>query len=211
MTNNGRVYNKEFKLETVRVIIEKGGGELLNGFQVGLRDLHLQQTLEENAKRFPDLKIETVEAALTLIRTAANLSKAFDRHFISTFSFTESRFDVLMLLYSEPQYILDLSVLCERAEKSKPTIKRFIDGLEKQGLVKRVNYFNRQRKQRVQLTSEGMSLLEQMLPSYYQVTDYLMSGLSASEQLQLTDLLNQLKRYLTDSNYQGNESNYAEI
>ena len=211
MTNYGRVYNKEFKLETLKVIIEKGGGEVLKGFEVGLRDLHLQQTLEEITKHFPDLKNETVEAALTLIRTAANLSKAFDRHFISTFSFTESRFDVLMLLYSEPQCILDLSVLCERAEKSKPTIKRFIDGLEKQGLVKRVNYFYDLRKQRVQLTLEGMSLLEQMLPSYYLVTDYLMSGLSASQQVQLTDLLNQLKKYLTDINYQGNESKYADI
>ncbi|GAB6151300.1 hypothetical protein JCM17380_00500 [Desulfosporosinus burensis] len=85
--------------------------------------------MEENEKRFPDLKKETVEASLALIRTAANLSKAFERH-ISTFSLTESCLDVLMLLYSEPQCILDLFVLSKRVEKSKPTIKRFIDGLE---------------------------------------------------------------------------------
>ena len=213
MAHNGRVYNQEFKMETLKLIIEKGGGELLKEFQLGLRDLPLRQTLEEYSKRFPNLKNETVVASLALLRTAANLSKAFERHIchISTFSLTESRFDVLMLLYSEPQCFLDLSVLSERAEKSKPTIHRFIDGLEKQGLVKRVNYFSDLRKQRVQLTPEGMSLLEQMLPSYYQVTDYLMSGLSASQQLQLTDLLNQLKKHLTDINYKGNESKYADI
>ena len=72
-------------------------------------------------------------------------------------------------------------------------------------LVKRVNYFNDLRKQLVQLTPEGLSLLEQMLPSYYQVTDYLMSGLSASQQSQLTDLLNQLKKYLQTINYRGDE------
>ncbi|GAB6151299.1 hypothetical protein JCM17380_00490 [Desulfosporosinus burensis] len=48
-------------------------------------------------------------------------------------------------------------------------------------------------------------MLEQMLPSYYQVTDYLMSGLSASQQSQLTDLLNQLKKYLQTINYRGDE------
>ena len=105
-----------------------------------------------------------------------------------------------MLLYSEPQCILELSVLSERTEKSKPTIKRFIDGLEKQGLVKRVNYHKGLRKQLVQLTSEGLSLMEQMLPSYFQVTDYFMSGLSSAQQSQLTDLLNQLKKYLETIN-----------
>ena len=162
--------------------------------------------MEENVKCFPELKNETVEASLALIRTAANLSKAFERYIISTFSMTESRFDVLMLLYCEPQYNLDLSVLSERAEKTKPTIKRFIDGLEKQGLVKRVENINDIRKQLVQLTPEGLNLMEQMLPSYYQVTNYFMSGLSGEQQVQLTELLNQLKKYLQIINFKGNKT-----
>ncbi|GAB6151301.1 hypothetical protein JCM17380_00510 [Desulfosporosinus burensis] len=53
MTNNGRVYNKEFKLENVRVIIEKGGGELLQGFQLGLRDYNCDKPWKKTKSVFP--------------------------------------------------------------------------------------------------------------------------------------------------------------
>lgn len=166
-------------------------------YQFGLRDLPQQQTLEEYSLRFPGLQKEAVVAALALLRTAADLSKAFDPHFAS-FGLTEGRFIILMLLYREREYTLDFATLSEKAEITKPTLTGLVDGLGKQGFVERIPHPHDRRKQLLRLTPSGLGLLEQMIPAHYKITGYFMSGLNVSEQLALTEMLNKLQEFLLD-------------
>lgn len=171
-------------------------------YEFGLRELPQQQTLEDYSLRFPELQKEAVVAALALLRTASDLSKAFDSHFAS-FALTEGRFIILMLLYREREYTLDFASLSEKAEITKPTLTGLIDGLEKQGFVERIPHPNDRRKQLLRITPSGLGLLEQMLPKHYKITGYFMSGLNASEQMALTKMLNKLQEFLLDIKYQG--------
>ncbi|AET69177.1 transcriptional regulator [Desulfosporosinus orientis DSM 765] len=164
-------------------------------FEFGLRDLPQKETLEEYSVHFPELQKEAVLAALALLRTAADLSKAFDLHF-AAFGITEGRFIILMLLYRESDYTLDFTLLSEKAEITKSTLTGLIDGLEKQGYVERIPHPKDRRKQLLRLSSSGLKLLEEMLPKHYKKTGHLMVGLSLSEQLDLINLLDKLQESL---------------
>jgi len=166
-------------------------------FQFGLRDIPQQQTLEEYSLRYPELQKEAVIVALALLRTTSDLSKVFNSHFAS-FGLTEGRFIILMLLYRERENTLDFTALSEKAEITKPTLTGLIDGLEKQGFVERIHHPNDRRKQLLRLTQSGLALLEQMLPSHYKTTAYYLSGLSMTEQLELTKLLNKVQIFLSN-------------
>ena len=72
-----------------------------------------------------------------------------------------------------------------------------LDGLEKNGMVKRLAHKEDRRKISIQLTVVGKDALDKMLPDYYSRITQLMKDLTESERQNLNSLLKKIDQGLT--------------
>jgi DNA-binding MarR family transcriptional regulator len=72
-----------------------------------------------------------------------------------------------------------------------------LDGLEKNGMVKRLAHQEDRRKISIQLTGAGRNALDKMLPGYYSRIALLLKDLTESERQNLKSLLKKIDQGLT--------------
>jgi DNA-binding MarR family transcriptional regulator len=86
------------------------------------------------------------------------------------------------------------SELAEQIEVTRGTITGLLDGLEKAGWVVRKNHPEDRRMLTVQLTEEGLAMLEKAMPEHFRRIQEFMSraNLSKEEQKQLVTLLDKV-------------------
>lgn len=142
--------------------------------------------------KFPDIDVEGVLLTLDFLRTAKEVNLAYGKHF-SIYGLSEGKFTVLMLLYRDYQKPITPSELAKSANVTKATITGLIDGLSREGVVKRSVHPEDRRKQTVLLTEKGLEMLEGMLPKHYQKTSRLVSTLSDEERKVFFQLLSKMR------------------
>jgi DNA-binding MarR family transcriptional regulator len=157
-----------------------------------LRPFVDKQTILNFAKRYPELDIASIETCLAFLHTTADVYQALDVHF-ARYGLSRGKFTLLMQLYLADEKGLTPSECAERADVTKATITGLLDGLERDGLVRRLPDVTDRRMLRLQLTDKGRDLLSQMLPDHFCRTTDLMANLTDSEKKTLIKLLNKVR------------------
>jgi DNA-binding MarR family transcriptional regulator len=157
-----------------------------------LRPFVDKQTILNFAKRYPELDIASIETCLAFLHTTADVYQALDVHF-ARYGLSRGKFTLLMQLYLADEKGLTPSECAQRADVTKATITGLLDGLERDGLVRRFPDSEDRRMLRLQLTDKGQDLLSQMLPDHFCRTTDLMANLTDSEKKTLIKLLNKVR------------------
>lgn len=167
----------------------------MEGFKFSLRDIPKREILNDYSNRFQGINVDAVGSCIALLRTASDISKILDKHF-SNYGISEGKFTILMLLYRQSDYQLSPISLSKKAEVTKGTMTGLIVGLENQGFIEKIPNPCDQRGYLVRLSSKGLCILEEILPTHYTIISKLMSGLEDGQLKELTSLLNLLSKNL---------------
>jgi DNA-binding MarR family transcriptional regulator len=151
-----------------------------------------QQELKELAQQFPELDIPSIETCLAFLNTTSVVYSALDTH-LARHQLSMGKFTVLMQLFRTKEKRLTPSECAERAGVTRGTITGLLDGLEKDGLVKRQPHPEDRRRLVVQLTPQGQQKLTQMLPEHFCRTTGMMAYLTGDEKKMLIQLLSKLQ------------------
>jgi len=157
-----------------------------------LKDLPDAHILSKFAERYEDVDIDRVIQFLMLLRVGSDLSSALDG-FLAKYGLLQGRWWVLILLMREQNLMSSPSILAEKAGVSRATMTGLIDGLDKEGLIKRVADNEDRRKFHIKLTSAGQEKLDQIMPEYYRRVGKLMGALSPEEGDSLASILTKLQ------------------
>lgn len=156
-----------------------------------LKDLPDKAVLAKFAERYPDADLSGVASFLHFLRVASDLSLALDTC-LSRHGLLQGRWWVLVLLMREENGIALPSTLADKAGVSRATMTGLIDGLERDGLVKRIFDTGDRRKISIQLTDAGQDRLDQVMPDYYVRLRQCMAGVSEEERELLNIVLGKL-------------------
>src|SRR5215469_9523006 len=130
------------------------------------KDIPKHEALKAHAARYPDLEPSAVEACIALIRVAGEMIGGFRDHF-ARHGTSQGRFIILILLNRNPNDNLSPSELAEMSSVTRATITGLLDGLESDGLVKRVPTTSDRRSHSILLTSKGKRFMNRMLPDHF--------------------------------------------
>lgn len=144
------------------------------------------------AAQFPELDVDSVEVCLTFLDTTADVHQAFDVHF-SRYHLSMGKFAILMQLFQADEMGLTPSEFAERSGVTRATITGLLDGLERDGLIKREPYPGDRRMTTIHLTEQGRQHLITLLPDHFCRTTKLMANLSSNEKKIFLELLTKLR------------------
>ena len=161
-----------------------------------LRDLPTDRTLEEFAKRYPDLDPSALKTCVVLLRTGSDLLTAFET-ILGKHGLSQGRFLTLIVMNRTPNKAISPSVLAEKVGVKRATMTGLLDGLERDRLIERLAHPNDRRKIGVRLTVKGRQVLDEMLPDYYSYIAKLMANLSKNERQNLVSLLGKVNQGLS--------------
>ncbi len=160
-----------------------------------LRDVPRYDCLLKAAERYPTLDPAASEAFLHLLRTGDAVFAAEGR-FLARHNISQGRFTVLMLLNRCAGAPSTPAELAEEAGVTRATMTGLIDTLEKDGIVSRAADATDRRTVLVAMTDSGRTLIENMLPDYFECVCEIMKPLTANQQKQLVGLLQRIQRDL---------------
>jgi DNA-binding MarR family transcriptional regulator len=152
------------------------------------KDIPKHEALKAHAARYPDLDVSAVEACIALVRVAGEMITAFGEHF-ARHGTSQGRFIILVLLNRDPDRSLSPSALADMSSVTRATITGLLDGLESEGLVKRVPTAADRRSHSICLTAKGKRFMNKMLPDHFRRMAGLMSNLNDNERMRLVELL----------------------
>lgn len=159
------------------------------------REIPSHQVLEDLSRRYNELEPSAVASALTLLKVAAELHAALNQHFAG-YNLSQGRFVVLITLYTAPGAEMCCSDVADSIGVSRATMTGLLDGLERDGLIKRVDHPDDRRRITVTLTSSGRRVLERILPDHFRKIAGMMSALSENDRRKMIELLNRVRQGL---------------
>ena len=163
---------------------------------VPLREVPRIERIRKLAERYPSIDPTAVESYLALLVVANDLSREIER-FLAQHDMAPGRFVVLMFLLREGQPPTSPSELAKRARVTRATMTGLLDGLERDGLVRRTAHPDDRRMTVVELTEDGQHFLDRLLPDYFDMTGGLMSHLDDDERTTLVRLLDKVQEGVT--------------
>jgi len=152
------------------------------------KDMPKHEALKAHAARYPDLDPSAVETCIALVRVAGEMIGGFNEHF-ARHGTSQGRFIIMILLNRDPDQSLSPSELAEMSSVSRATVTGLLDGLESEGLVKRVPTASDRRSHSILLTAKGKRFMNKMLPDHFRRMAGLMSELDENERKRLIELL----------------------
>jgi DNA-binding MarR family transcriptional regulator len=162
-----------------------------------LRDLPKYESIRQQSERYPQIDPRAVEAFLVLWRTATDTLSAFER-FLGKHGMSQGKFTVLMILNRNPEQGVNPSELADRAGVTRATMTGLLEGLEREKLISRQGDRVDRRRAVVRLTAAARTMLDGMLPDYYNQLHHLMSDLTEDDKAHLTDLLMKISQRLPE-------------
>jgi DNA-binding MarR family transcriptional regulator len=141
-----------------------------------LRRLKRDEALLAQASRPGNVDTGAVESLLALQAAAAVVNGAVER-FLERYGLSPGRFHLLLLLVDEKEG-LKPSELADGAGVRRATVSGLLDGLERDGLVKRSGDGSDRRAQRVQATPVARGLMDGLLKEFFQRTGTWFGGVS---------------------------------
>ncbi|NJR64263.1 MAG: MarR family transcriptional regulator [Leptolyngbyaceae cyanobacterium CRU_2_3] len=160
---------------------------------IPLRPSADHQTLLNLACRFPELDIMSAETCIAFLNAMADFQEAAAAYF-SRYGLSMGKFTLLMQLFHADQQEITPSACADRAGVTRATITGLLDGLERDGWVKRKPIPGDRRMLRVELTKVGRERLVEMLPDHFCRTKKLTSYLTDAEKQTLIELLRKFQK-----------------
>lgn len=153
--------------------------------------LELAQRYRE---RFPWADSEAVLLNVRLFESFLAMRHSLGR-FMAPFGLGlgPARFLVVRAIYMAEQHRLSLSEIARSLRVTSTNVTSLVDGLERDGWVTRVASANDRRVTFAQLTPEGKSKCERLIPEVARFTEEIFSSFSAEERAELNRLLVKLR------------------
>jgi DNA-binding MarR family transcriptional regulator len=161
-----------------------------------LRKFPQAETVEALAKHFDEVDPSAVVPYLAFLFVAREMSAVIETS-LAKHGLSHGRFAVMIILWHAPRDAgATPAELAEHCVVTRATISGLLDGLEKDGLVERVNRTDDRRMVNVRLTRTGSALLERVLPEHYRRVGGIMRTLNKAELKTLGRLMEKLRRGL---------------
>jgi DNA-binding MarR family transcriptional regulator len=152
------------------------------------KELPRHEMLLRAARQYPTLDASALETLFALMRVSADLQAALYVHY-NRYKISPGRFSVLASLeFGKLPDDAGPSELADHLGVTSATMTGLLDGLERDGLIARVDHPADRRRMKVLLTTAGKRYLDQVLPDHFRRISALMANLSAGERRQLIQL-----------------------
>ena len=170
-----------------------------------LRDLPKYESIRQQSERYPQIDPRAVEAFLVLWRTATDTLSAFEC-FLGKHGMSQGKFTVLMILNRNPDQGVNPSELADRAGVTRATMTGLLEGLEREKLISRQGDRVDRRRAVVRLTPAARTMLDGLLPEYFNQLHHLMADLSEADKARLTEFLMMIENRLPEVRHAGNSA-----
>jgi DNA-binding MarR family transcriptional regulator len=107
-----------------------------------------------------------------------------------------ARYNVLRILYQQPDRRLQMTDIGVGLNVSLTNVTKLVDGLEKDGLVRRVPHEDDKRRTWTELTDAGAQSFQRILPTILKHTDGIWDNFSDDEKRILVHTLSKLRMVL---------------
>ena len=151
----------------------------------------------------------TFEVHLSLMRAYATLS--IGSQFEIRGGLSRARYNVLRILFQNPEHRLLMSEIVEGLRVSPTNITKLVDGLVTDGLVRRVGHSEDKRKTWAELTDKGRQVVELAIPGVAAHTGRLWAGLNDAEKHLLIHLLSKLRMHNAMDDASASVSKFTEL
>ncbi|WP_219417890.1 MarR family winged helix-turn-helix transcriptional regulator [Pseudonocardia nigra] len=138
----------------------------------------------------------TMAAVTSVMRVQQILLSAVDGA-LRPHGLTFARYEALVLLTFSRTGRLPMRVMGERLQLHPTSVTNIVDRLQADGLVRRTPHPTDRRATLVEITEAGSAVLEHATKSVTEI-DFGLTGLSADQETQLTQLLGQVRRAAGD-------------
>ena len=138
----------------------------------------------------------TMAAVTSIMRVQQILLSAVDGA-LRPHGLTFARYEALVLLTFSRHGMLPMRVMGERLQLHPTSVTNIVDRLQADGLVRRTPHPSDRRATLVEITESGSALREAATKSVTSI-DFGLSGLTDEQELQLTELLGQVRRAAGD-------------
>jgi DNA-binding MarR family transcriptional regulator len=138
----------------------------------------------------------TMAAVTSVMRVQQILLSAVDGA-LRPHSLTFARYEALVLLTFSRSGRLPMRVMGDRLQLHPTSVTNIVDRLQADGLVRRIPHPTDRRATLVEITEAGSRLLESATKSVTAI-DFGLSGLTAEQEIQLTELLSRVRRAAGD-------------
>lgn len=152
------------------------------------------EVLERQSRRYPEMDLTAVEAMSALLRVAAQILNMTDEQ-LSRQKTSRGKLSVLFHINKDPGRPATPSELADAIGVTRATITGLLDGLERDGMVKR-EAGRDARSIDVHMTPKGKKFLEDILPDRYKRVRALMKGLSDEDRRTLQRLVSKVEQGL---------------
>ena len=155
-------------------------------------DITSDPVYQELLLNYPETSAEAVETILKFhkLSTLINMRR---EAVLSEHGLTSGRFHLLMLLKrQEPIHALSPSDLAKRTGVTRGTMTQFIDAIEKDGFVKRVEDPKDRRGMLVELTPAGEQKLATVLPIHISRMEHYARVLNSEERHQMISIMSKM-------------------
>ena len=158
---------------------------------VHVKDIPRYEALGEYSRRYPDLEPVSYEAFLVLMHTGERI-KFWVEQCLAREGTSHARFIVLAKLNRDANTPMQASDIAARIGVTKQTMSSLLDGLEKDGHVRRLEDPTDKRVTLVTLTDSGQAFLNRVLPGLFRTRSSMMNALTRDELMHITSLLRRL-------------------
>jgi DNA-binding MarR family transcriptional regulator len=145
-------------------------------------------------RQFPQVDSRASDCVINLWRTHTMISEEMGR-VLRPFDLTLTGFRVVMMLRVAGGTLAPAEI-ADRLGSARATVTGVLDSLEKRGLVRRLPHPEDRRRLPVQMTDEAATLLDRLLPAYFEHERGVVGALGAAEQERLVELLGEIQRDL---------------
>jgi DNA-binding MarR family transcriptional regulator len=170
------------------------------------RNDRLRAVAERYGEEFSWADTDAIEISMAILRMGRLIGAATQRNFDSMhlgIGLTDARFTLLVTLYFTKDRRLAQNEISRELGVSRTNITNLIDGLERDGLVKRIANPSDRRVSHAQLTPEGEQLCSVLLPIMTRFMEQLCGGFGEGEKVEFRDYLRRFRhdlrrRYLSE-------------
>jgi DNA-binding MarR family transcriptional regulator len=160
-----------------------------------LKELPTKKSLEQFASRYPNINIPAIVDFVVLLRASSDISQALDK-LLAKHGLLQGRWWILILLLRQPNQTSSPTDLAEKAGVTKASITGFIDSLQREGYVSRVEDETDRRKYVIRLTEAGLKKLDSTVPDYNEKIESLMNTLNLKQREEMLNSLKTLVNHL---------------
>jgi len=153
-----------------------------------LKNLPRREALGVLARRYPDFELSAQECFLALLGVAGAVMDDMEAQ-LARRGTSQGRFRVLLHLERAPGRVLAAGRLAEALGVTPATVTGLLDGLERDGQVRRERSVADRRGIRARLTPRGSRLLAELMPARFRRTSAIMAELSEPDRRTLVRLL----------------------